>query len=37
MPFVETYEQARHFRLGPEVYADGHRPWKEAISRPRVA
>jgi hydroxymethylglutaryl-CoA lyase len=37
MPFVETFEQARHFRLGSKVYADGHRPWKEAISRPRVA
>ncbi|MBI2534649.1 MAG: citramalate synthase [Deltaproteobacteria bacterium] len=37
MPFVESFEQARHFRLGSKVYADGHRPWKEAISRPRVA
>jgi hydroxymethylglutaryl-CoA lyase len=37
MPFVETYEQARHFRLGPKAYGDAHRPWKEAISRPRVA
>jgi hydroxymethylglutaryl-CoA lyase len=37
MPFVETIEQARHFRLGPAVYDGGHRPWKEVISRPRVA
>lgn len=35
MPFVETFEEAQHFRLGPEVYADAPSPWKEPISSPR--
>lgn len=34
MPLVETREQAQHFRLGPEVHADGLRPWKESIRSP---
>ena len=37
MPFVETFEQSRHFRLGPEVYRDGQKPWKEPIARPDAA
>ena len=37
MPLVETFDQARHFRLGSTAYENGHRPWKEPISRPRVA
>jgi hydroxymethylglutaryl-CoA lyase len=34
LPFVETHEQARHFRLGPAVVADGIRPWREPIPQP---
>ena len=37
MPFVETFEEARHFRLGPSVYENGKRPWKEPIPKPRAA
>ena len=37
MPFVETFEQARHFRFGPEVYKDCQRPWKEPIPNPDAA
>ena len=37
MPFVETFQQARHFRLGPTAYEGGQRPWKEPISKPQVA
>ena len=37
MPLVETFEQARHFRLGPKAYEEGQRPWKEPIPKPRVA
>ncbi|MBM3934710.1 MAG: citramalate synthase [SAR202 cluster bacterium] len=33
MPFVETLEQAKHFKLGPGVYKDGIYPWKEPIRR----
>jgi hydroxymethylglutaryl-CoA lyase len=32
MPFVETLEQAQHFRLGPGVYAGGVSPWKGPIT-----
>ncbi len=35
MPFIETFEEAQHFRLGPQVYADAPSPWKEPISSPR--
>jgi hydroxymethylglutaryl-CoA lyase len=31
LPFVETFEQARHFKLGPAAAADGLRPWREPI------
>jgi len=37
MPFVETFEEARHFRLGPSVYESGKRPWKEPIPKPHAA
>jgi hydroxymethylglutaryl-CoA lyase len=29
MPFVETLEEAAHFRQGPEVYAGQLSPWRE--------
>ncbi len=29
MPFVETLEEAAHFRKGPEVYADQLSPWRD--------
>lgn len=34
MPFIETPEQAQHFRLGPSVYGDAPSPWKEPITSP---
>jgi hydroxymethylglutaryl-CoA lyase len=36
MPFIETLEEAAHFRKGPEVYANQLSPWREgdALSRP---
>lgn len=34
MPFVETYEQARHFILGKEVTEGGLYPWKDPIPAP---
>ncbi len=34
MPFIETEEQAQHFRLGPEVYRGAPAPWKKPISSP---
>ena len=35
MPFVETLDEAAHFRKGPEVYAGQLSPWKDgdALSR----
>ena len=30
-PFIETLEQARHFRDGPDAYANGIVPWKDPI------
>ena len=33
-PFIETLEEARHFKLGPEVYAEGIYPYKEPIASP---
>jgi hydroxymethylglutaryl-CoA lyase len=36
MPFVETEEQARHFLLGPSVYAENPiTPWTEPIRSPQ--
>jgi hydroxymethylglutaryl-CoA lyase len=29
MPFIETLEEAAHFRHGPEVYAHQLSPWRE--------
>jgi hydroxymethylglutaryl-CoA lyase len=29
MPFVETLDEAAHFRLGPEAYAGQISPWRE--------
>jgi hydroxymethylglutaryl-CoA lyase len=34
MPFVETVEQAQHFRLGPATYDGCPSPWKAPISSP---
>ena len=35
MPAVESLEAARHFRLGPQAYANqGFTPWKQPISGP---
>ncbi|MBI2872036.1 MAG: citramalate synthase [Chloroflexi bacterium] len=34
MPFVETEEQARHFKLGPSTYKGGIYPWREPIGSP---
>ena len=32
MPFVETLEEASHFRKGPSVYAHQVKPWKEGTA-----
>jgi hydroxymethylglutaryl-CoA lyase len=34
MPFVETMEQAKHFRNGPDAYKGGLYPYKEPIVSP---
>ena len=35
MPAVESMEAARHFKLGPQAYAqEGYTPWKNPISGP---
>ncbi|PEG42830.1 citramalate synthase [Mycolicibacterium agri] len=34
MPFVETLEQAQHFRVGPSAYQGALSPWKEPIVSP---
>ncbi|PZH20292.1 citramalate synthase [Streptomyces sp. NTH33] len=31
MPFVETFEQAQHFRCGPSVYEGALSPWREPV------
>ena len=36
MPFVETFEQAKHFLLGPSVYKGGIYPWSEPITSPQL-
>jgi hydroxymethylglutaryl-CoA lyase len=33
-PFVETIEQAKHFKLGPKLYEGGIVPWTESIKSP---
>ena len=30
-PFIETFEEARHFKLGPKAYEGGIYPWREPI------
>ncbi len=38
MPFIETTQQAQHFRLGPQAYEGAPSPWKEPIASPaRIA
>jgi len=34
LPFIETEEQAQHFRRGPEVYRDAPSPWRAPIESP---
>jgi hydroxymethylglutaryl-CoA lyase len=34
MPFVETEEQAQHFRRGPVAYEGARSPWKAPITSP---
>lgn len=36
LPFVETFEQARHFKLGPSAADGGLYPWREPIPTPVV-
>ena len=33
-PFVETLEQARHFKAGPKAYEGGTHPYREPITSP---
>jgi len=33
-PFVETIEQAKHFKLGPKMYEGCINPWDQPISSP---
>ncbi len=33
-PFVETLEQARHWKLGPSMYEGAIVPWSEPITSP---
>lgn len=34
LPFIETLEQAQHFRVGPSAYEGALSPWKEPITSP---
>lgn len=34
LPFIETLDQAQHFRLGPSAYQGAMSPWKEPIVSP---
>lgn len=34
LPFIETLDQAQHFRLGPRAYQGAMSPWKEPIVSP---
>ncbi len=36
MPFVETFEEARHFLKGPQAYEGGMRPWTAPIASPQL-
>ena len=33
-PFVETLDQATHFKFGPQKYEGGIVPWSESIKSP---
>ena len=35
LPFIETLEQAKHFKFGAKVYEGCIQPWKEPIRSPR--
>ncbi|HEY1622659.1 MAG TPA: hypothetical protein VGG16_02585 [Streptosporangiaceae bacterium] len=37
LPLVQTFEQARHFLLGPEAAEAGQRPWRDPIPAPARA
>jgi hydroxymethylglutaryl-CoA lyase len=37
LPFIETLEQAAHFRLGPTAHEGAIAPWREPISSPARA
>ena len=32
LPFIETFDEAQHFRVGPQAYEGGLAPWKEPIT-----
>jgi len=34
LPFIETEEQAQHFRLGPRAYVGARSPWSAPIQSP---
>ena len=34
LPFIETEQQAQHFRLGESVYEGARSPWREPINSP---
>lgn len=34
-PFVETFDEAKHFKLGPKAYEGGIYPWREPIRSPQ--
>lgn len=36
MPFVRTFEEARHFRLGPAAYEGCPSPWTKPIESPQA-
>lgn len=36
LPLVETHEEAKHFKLGPEVVAHQISPWREPIPAPHT-
>lgn len=36
IPFVETFEQARHFLMGPSAYEGGLSPWAQPITSPEL-
>ena len=34
LPFIETLDEAQHFRLGPSAHEGAMSPWKEPITSP---